>query len=112
MTSILAEILRISAEGLVSEQGVPAAEEPANCIFEQGLLRPSRRHHERQERLCLPVTTWVVSWHYEEPVEADLVIGVPDSACPRRVFSHERYPYEGLIKNRYVGRTFIEPTRS
>ena len=29
------EILRISAEGLVSEQGVPAAEEPANCIFEQ-----------------------------------------------------------------------------
>ncbi len=48
----------------------------------------------------------------EYPADADLVIGVPDSALPAAT----GYAYrsglplaEGLIKNRYVGRTFIEP---
>ena len=51
---------------------------------------------------------------HEEPVEADLVIGVPDSGLPpAEGYSHESgIPFgEGLIKNRYVGRTFIEPTQ-
>ena len=80
------EILRISAEGLVSEQGVPAA-----CRYDMG------------RQLA-----------HEEPVEADLVIGVPDSGLPpAEGYSHESgIPFgEGLIKNRYVGRTFIEPTQ-
>jgi amidophosphoribosyltransferase len=45
-------------------------------------------------------------------VEADLVIGVPDSGIPAAIgFSQESgIPYgDGLIKNRYVGRTFIQP---
>ena len=48
----------------------------------------------------------------EHPVEADLVIGVPDSATAAAVgyAKASGIPYaEGLVKNRYVGRTFIQP---
>jgi amidophosphoribosyltransferase len=48
----------------------------------------------------------------EHPVDADVVIAVPDSAIPGGIgFSAESgLPYvEGLIKNRYIGRTFISP---
>ena len=48
----------------------------------------------------------------EYPVEADMVIGVPDSATAAAVgYSQESgIPYgDGLVKNRYVGRTFINP---
>lgn len=48
----------------------------------------------------------------EYPVDADMVIGVPDSAIAAAVgYSKESgIPYgEGLVKNRYVGRTFISP---
>ena len=50
----------------------------------------------------------------ESPAEADLVIGVPDSGIPAAIgFSHgSGVPYaEGLVKNRYVGRTFIQPSQ-
>ncbi|MCC6621428.1 MAG: amidophosphoribosyltransferase [Deltaproteobacteria bacterium] len=50
----------------------------------------------------------------ETPVAADLVVGVPDSALPAALgFAAESgTPYgEGLIKNRYIGRTFIQPTQ-
>ena len=48
----------------------------------------------------------------EHPVEADVVIGIPDSATAAAVgYAQESaIPYsDGLVKNRYVGRTFIEP---
>ncbi|MFC1905302.1 amidophosphoribosyltransferase [Chloroflexota bacterium] len=48
----------------------------------------------------------------EHPVDADLVMGVPDSATAAGIgYSHASgIPYcEGLLKNRYVGRTFIQP---
>ncbi|TAE55630.1 MAG: amidophosphoribosyltransferase [Nostocales cyanobacterium] len=51
----------------------------------------------------------------ESPIEADLVFGVPDSGIPAAIgFSQKSgIAYgEGLIKNRYVGRTFIQPTQS
>ena len=51
----------------------------------------------------------------ESCVDADLVIGVPDSGIPAAIgFSQESgIPYgDGLIKNRYVGRTFIQPTQA
>lgn len=50
----------------------------------------------------------------ESPVDADLVIGVPDSGIPAAIgYSRtSKISYaEGLIKNRYVGRTFIQPTQ-
>ena len=51
----------------------------------------------------------------ESAVEADLVIGVPDSGIPAAIgYSQSSgIPYaDGLIKNRYVGRTFIQPTQA
>ena len=50
----------------------------------------------------------------EAPVDADLVIGVPDSSISAAIGYSEAsgIPYEmGLIKNKYVGRTFIRPTQ-
>ena len=107
------EILRISAAGLVSEQGVPAAEESANCIFEQVYFaRPDSIMNGKSVYACRYDMGRQLA--HEEPVEADLVIGVPDSGLPpAEGYSHESgIPFgEGLIKNRYVGRTFIEPTQ-
>ncbi|MBP0963598.1 MAG: amidophosphoribosyltransferase [Oscillospiraceae bacterium] len=51
----------------------------------------------------------------EHPVEADVVIGVPDSGLDAALgYSRESgIPYGvGFIKNRYIGRTFIQPTQS
>ena len=51
----------------------------------------------------------------EAPVEADVVIGVPDSGTPAAVGYARRsgIPFgEGLVKNRYVGRTFIQPDQA
>lgn len=50
----------------------------------------------------------------KDPCEADLVIGVPDSSLSAAMgYAEERkLPYEmGLIKNRYIGRTFIRPSQ-
>lgn len=50
----------------------------------------------------------------EAPIEADVVTGVPDSSISAAIGFAEAtgIPYEiGLIKNRYVGRTFIQPTQ-
>ncbi|MEH7251685.1 amidophosphoribosyltransferase [Neobacillus niacini] len=51
----------------------------------------------------------------EAPIEADVVTGVPDSSISAAIGYAETtgIPYEmGLIKNKYVGRTFIQPTQS
>lgn len=51
----------------------------------------------------------------ESPVEADVVTGVPDSSISAAIGYAEAsgIPYElGLIKNRYVGRTFIQPSQA
>lgn len=51
----------------------------------------------------------------EDPVEADMVVPVPDSSIPHAIgYSQESgLPFElGIIRNHYVGRTFIEPTQA
>jgi amidophosphoribosyltransferase len=51
----------------------------------------------------------------EQPVEADIVIGVPDSGTPAAIGYAEAagIPYrEGLVKSRYINRTFIQPDQS
>ncbi len=51
----------------------------------------------------------------ESPVEADLVIGVPESGIDAAIgYSEESgIPYEkGIVKNNYIGRTFIKPSQS
>ncbi|MEG1704890.1 MAG: amidophosphoribosyltransferase, partial [Niameybacter sp.] len=50
----------------------------------------------------------------ETKIEADMVIPVPDSGVPAAIgyANASGIPYmEGLIKNRYIGRTFIQPTQ-
>ena len=106
------EIVRIDARGPHIEQGVPAKAR-AFCTFEQIYFsRPDSVHdgvlvHSVRQRLGRQLAR-------EAPAEADLVLSVPDSGTPHAVgFAQEAgLPYsEGLIKNRYVGRTFIEPTQ-
>jgi amidophosphoribosyltransferase len=51
----------------------------------------------------------------EHPADADVVVPVPDSSIPAAIgYSNlSGIPYnDGLIKNRYIGRTFIEPAQS
>jgi len=52
--------------------------------------------------------------HSEHPVDADVVVPVPESGIPaaQGFAAASGIPYaDGLVKNRYVGRTFIEPTQ-
>jgi amidophosphoribosyltransferase len=98
-------------EGVESHQVLPEQDGGALCIFEFFYLaRPDSRlsgvevHGARVrmgERLAR-----------EAPVDADLVLPIPDSGTPAAIgFSRAlNIPFsEGLIKNRYVGRTFIQP---
>ena len=106
------EIVRLSDSGLLARQGV-AAKTRALCTFEQIYFsRPDsicdgNLVHSTRQRLGHELAK-------EAPVDADLVVSVPDSGTPHAVgfAQHTGIPYtEGLIKNRYVGRTFIEPTQ-
>ncbi|MDE0268862.1 MAG: amidophosphoribosyltransferase [Acidimicrobiaceae bacterium] len=106
------EIVRISGDGLLREQA-SKPKRPSFCTFEQIYFsRPDTYHnnslvHVTRQRLGRKLAE-------EAPVEADLVLPVPDSGNPQAVgYAQESgLPYmEGLIKNRYVGRTFIQPTQ-
>jgi amidophosphoribosyltransferase len=105
------ELVIVDGDGLRARQAVPEAGAGALCIFEFFYLaRPDSRlagveiHGARVrmgERLA-----------EEAPVDADLVLPIPDSGTPAAIgFSRALgIPFsEGLIKNRYVGRTFIQP---
>ena len=63
-----------------------------------------------------PAATWAASSRREAPAEADLVLGVPDSGHPVGAWAsrfESGIPYsDGIVKNRYVGRTFIQPTQA
>lgn len=104
------EIVRIDAEGLTSFKG----REPQRrslCSFEyvyfarpDSLLDGQVVHRVRQQMGRQLAE--------ENPIEADIVIGVPDSAIPHAIgyANGSGIPYsEGLTKNRYIGRTFIQP---
>ena len=107
------EILRISADGLVSEEGLEPSEHLAECVFEQVYFaRPDSVMGGKSVYACRYDMGRMLA--REHPVEADMVIGVPDSGLPpAEGYAHESgIPFgEGLVKNRYVARTFIEPTQ-
>ena len=84
------EILRISAEGLVSEQGVPAAETSGVLHLRAGVLCSPLTPSWTASPSMPAVTTWAASLALECPVEADMVIGTPDSGLP----SAEGYAFE------------------
>jgi amidophosphoribosyltransferase len=105
------EIVRINQEGYEIVQGVPA-EKKAFCTFEQiYFARPDsilggRLVHRVRQALGRQLAR-------EAPAEADIVVPVPDSGTPHAIgYAQESgIAYsEGLIKSRYIGRTFIQPT--
>jgi amidophosphoribosyltransferase len=105
------ELVVVDGAGPRSRRAVPRAAGGALCIFEFFYLaRPDTRLagvevHGARVRMGEQLAR-------EAPVEADLVLPIPDSGTPAAIgFSRAlSIPFsEGLIKNRYVGRTFIEP---
>ena len=104
------EVVWVDADGLHAAQTLPSGRN-ALCIFELVYFaRPDSRLggvevHGARVRMGERLVG-------EAPVEADLVIGIPDSGTPAAIgFSKASgIPFnEGLIKNRYVARTFIQP---
>ena len=107
------ELVWITEEGLASFFW---AEQPKRklCIFEMiYFARPdSIMHDETLYSYRLRLGRQLAK---ESPADVDVIIGVPDSGIPAAIgFSQASgIPYaEGLIKNRYVGRTFIQPTQT
>jgi amidophosphoribosyltransferase len=104
------EIVEISADGVVSHgTGIP--ERQALCLFE--LIYFARPDSEiKGDRLHMMRQRMGRELARETPVEGDVVIGLPDSATPAAIgyAQYSGIPYqEALIKNRYIGRTFIQP---
>ncbi len=105
------EVVQIDASGLRSFFPVAPAPKLAGCTFEYiYFARPDTRLSGRL--LYSAREEMGAALAREHPVEADVVIGVPDSAPPAAIgYAREAgLPFrEGLVKNRYVGRTFIQP---
>ena len=103
------EIVSITKNGIASYR--EDTDKMALCIFEY--IYFSRPDSIINGRLLYSARQAMGSSLAEEyPVEADLVIGVPDSATAAGfgyALKSGIPPGEGLIKNRYMGRTFIEP---
>jgi amidophosphoribosyltransferase len=104
------EIIRLDADGLHRQQGA-SPRQISLCTFEQiYFARPDsmfqgRVVHRIRQRLGQVLAE-------EAPAEADVVVSVPDSGTPAAI----GYAYasglpfsEGFTKNRYIGRTFIQP---
>jgi amidophosphoribosyltransferase len=104
------EVIRIDEEGVHSTKPV-GSEQEAFCIFEY--IYFARPDSVIRQKLLYPVRMAMgAQLAREHPVDADVVIGVPDSATAAGIgYSQESgIPFvEGLVKNRYVGRTFIMP---
>jgi amidophosphoribosyltransferase len=106
------ELLSVDADGLRSQSFAPPA--PKGCIFEYVYLaRPDttiagRNVHSARVEVGRRLAR-------EHPVDADLVIPVPESGTPAAIGYAEEsgIPYgTGLVKNSYVGRTFIQPSQT
>ena len=107
------EVVVIGPDGIESQRPFPALR-PRPCLFEYVYFsRPDsvvggQNVYEVRKRIGSTLAD-------ESPVEADVVVPVPDSGVPAAIgFSQASgIPYElGIIRNHYVGRTFIQPTQS
>ncbi|MCA9739140.1 MAG: amidophosphoribosyltransferase [Gemmatimonadetes bacterium] len=108
------EVLRIRGSQVTRLRSLPAVDRPAPCVFELVYFaRPDSRiwgmSVDRARR------AFGRQLAREHPVEADCVIAVPDSANSAALGYAEEsgIPYElGLLRNHYVGRTFIRPSQA
>ena len=107
------EIVVISESGIESIKPFPAVEERP-CIFE-------RIYFSRPDSIVDGKTVYVYRKNLgeqlatENNIKADVVIPVPDSGVPAALGFAQKsnIPFElGIIRNHYVGRTFIEPTQN
>jgi amidophosphoribosyltransferase len=107
------ELVVVGPEG-ISSRFYAAAQPQSSCIFEHVYFsRPDsivfgRQVQESREELGRQLAR-------EAPVEADIVVPVPDSGVTAAVGYADQsgIPFRfGLIRNHYVGRTFIEPQQS
>ncbi len=104
------EAVRLTTDGVDSIQAVPTAGHKL-CVFES-------IYFARPDSVLGGQTVWDsrramgVRLATESPVEADLVVGLPDSGTPAAIgFSNASgIPYgEAVVRSRYIGRTFIQP---
>ena len=107
-------IVELGPDGPIARGGVAAAPKRASCVFEYVYFsRPDSvwngaSVHEARRRFGAALAR-------EAPAAADVVIAVPDSSISAAIgFSQASgLPYdEGFAKNRYIGRTFIQPTQT
>jgi len=108
------ELVRIDPQGMRSVAAFPAEKPLRQCIFEHIYFsRPdSRVFGVTVDRVRRKLGHRLAAEH---PVEADVVISVPDSSNSIALGYSEAtgIPFElGLIRNHYVGRTFIQPQQS
>lgn len=106
------EVVTLDEHGFRSRRFAPSTQ--AFCAFEYVYLA---RPDHRQDGTTVSATRQRMGelLAEESPADADLVIPVPDSgiAAASGYARRSGLPYvEGLVKNRYVGRTFIEPTQT
>ncbi len=108
------EIVRISDSGIESTQTHRVNAHPALCMFEYiYFARPDSMLAGRSIYMARHEMGRALA--KEHPVDADVVMAIPDSAVPGGIgyAAESGLPYvEGLIKNRYIGRTFISPDQT
>ncbi len=106
------ELIAINENGVHSETFAQAT--PAGCVFEYVYLaRPDTTIAQRS--IAAARRSMGAALAREHPVEADLVMATPDSGTPAAIGYAEEsgIPFgQGLVKNAYVGRTFIQPTQA
>jgi amidophosphoribosyltransferase len=106
------EFIAIDENGLRSQRF--AEKKPAGCVFEYVYLaRPDTSINGRSVHAARVEMGRRLA--QEHPVEADLVIPTPESGTPAAIgYAKESgIPYgQGLVKNAYVGRTFIQPSQT
>ncbi len=104
------EIMWVDADGLHYDK-MPQSKPQALCMFEYiYFARPDSVLNGKSIYMARMEMGRALA--REHPVDADVVMAIPDSAIPGGIgYAEEaKLPYvEGLIKNRYIGRTFISP---
>jgi amidophosphoribosyltransferase len=105
------EVVRITPEGIESMIVMREDAHPALCMFEYiYFARPDSVLDGRSIYMARYAMGRALA--KEHPVDADVVMAIPDSAMPGGIgyAAESGLPFiEGLIKNRYIGRTFISP---
>jgi amidophosphoribosyltransferase len=106
------EVVAIDDRGLRRERFAPAT--PKACLFEYVYLaRPDTRLDGRSVHTTRVEIGRTLA--REHPVDADLVIPTPESGTPAAIGYAQAsgIPFaQGLVKNAYVGRTFIQPSQT